>query len=123
MSLVVTEVGVHDEGLRNLLEQLTDDTTMLMIHQAFAKRCDPYVPMLNGPLHESGLAGVTPQYVEYNVPYAHYQYVGQNFNHTLDYHPKATAYWDKVMLEEQGEIFTKELEAILAWRAMQINGS
>ena len=122
MSIVVTEIGVQDKGLRDILENLCDDTTMLMVYQLFAKRCDPYVPRLNGPLHESGLAGVTPQYVEYNVPYAHYQYVGQNFNHTLEFHPKATAYWDKVMLAEQGDIFLKELEATLRWRAMQING-
>lgn len=120
MSLVVSKVAVSGMGFNRFFEELVDDTTMLMIHQAFAKRCDPYVPMLNGPLHESGLAGVTPEYVEYNVPYAHYQYVGQNFNHTTDYHPKATAYWDKVMLQEQGEIFTKELEAILAWRGREI---
>jgi hypothetical protein len=103
-----------------------DDVTMLEINNTFAKRCDPYVPFLEGPLSQSGLAQVTPQFVEYgnsNVPYAHYQYVGENFNHTLDYHPKATAYWDKAMMREQGDAFCKEVEEILTRRAKEIYGS
>lgn len=106
--------------ITNLLVDLpNDDPTMLEIHNLLAKKCDPYVPFLEGPLSQSGLAQVTPDYVQYGngvVPYAHYQYVGENFNHTLDYHPRATAFWDKVMMQEKGEEFCKEIEDILTRR-------
>lgn len=119
MSVVV---DVNPMVLQGVVNSLIDDQTMLAIHNTFAKMCDPYVPMLNGPLHESGLAGVTPKYVEYNVPYAHYQYVGQDFNHTVEYHPKATAFWDQVMMQEKGDEFYKEVEAILLRRAKELYG-
>lgn len=115
-------VNVNNMAIKYTLDALIDDTTMLAIHNTFAKMCDPYVPMLNGPLHESGLAGVTAQGVEYNVPYAHYQYVGENFNHTTEFHPKATAFWDEVMMQEKGEEFSKEVEAILLRRAKELYG-
>lgn len=115
-------VSVDNLAIKYTLDQLIDDKTMLAIHNTFAKMCDPYVPMLEGPLHESGLAGVTPHYVEYNVPYAHYQYVGENFNHTTEHHPKATAFWDKVMMSEKGDEFRQEVEQILLRRAKELYG-
>ena len=42
--------------------------------------CEPLVPFLNGGLRESfqfGNGDVYSDYVEYNSPYAHYQYVGE----------------------------------------------
>lgn len=118
-------VNIDDMKLKVLLNGLIDDTTMLEIHNLFAKMCDPYVPFLEGPLSQSALAQVTPEYVQYGnetVPYAHYQYVGENFNHTLDYHPKATAFWDKVMMTEKGEEFTEQVKDILTRRARELYG-
>lgn len=149
-------VDINNFLLRQMVDELVnDDATMLEVHNAFAKRCDPYVPMAEGPLSQSALAQVTPQYVQYgneSVPYAHYQYVGQvygpNFpitengnivgwfskpnekksptgraiNYNTEKHPKATAYWDKVMMQEQGEVFEKDVENILVRRAKELYG-
>ena len=120
------DIEVSEETLQNVLDKLADDdATMLELHNAFAVRCDKYVPMLNGPLHESGLAQVTESAVTYgggNVPYAHYQYYGVNFNHTKEYHPLATALWDKVMMQNEGDVFTKEVADILGRRAKELYG-
>lgn len=119
------EVQISESSLVNKIENLLDDTTMLEIHNLLAKMCDPYVPMLEGPLHESALAQVTPEYVQYgnsNVPYARYQYYGTEFNHTLDYHPRATALWDKVMMSEQGDLFRQQVTEILKRRARELYG-
>lgn len=46
----------------------------ILLHNALAKQMDPYVPMDTGMLSTSRL--ITPHYVEYTQPYAHYQYTG-----------------------------------------------
>lgn len=116
--------SVFDSALKSLVDDLAKDpTTMLEIANLFAKMCDPYVPFLEGPLSQSGLAQVEPGVVTYGndlVPYAHYQYVGVDFRHTLDYHPKATAYWDEAMLREKGDEFNAQVEAILTRRAKEL---
>lgn len=111
-----------------ILQALADDLqndkpTMLEIANLFAKMCDPYVPFLEGPLSQSGLAQVQPGMVIYGndqVPYAHYQYVGVDFNHTIEHHPRATALWDEVMLQEKGDEFNAQVEQILIRRAREI---
>lgn len=120
-NVVKVKVYVDDSQLREKLTKLTkDDETMLEIHNLYAKMMDPYVPFLEGPLSQT--IEVTPQSVKYTQPYAHYQYVGEGFNHTLDYHPLASAYWDKAMMAARGEEFTKQVEAILIRRANELYG-
>lgn len=137
------------------LQDIVDDATMLEIHTAFAKRCDPYVPMDEGALSQSAFAQVTPQYVQWGneaVPYAHYLYegnvygpnipiiengvivgwfsipnmpkspTGRSMNYSTEKHPRATAHWDEVMMQEQGDEFTKDVENILLRRAREIYG-
>lgn len=52
----------------------TDPDVMLAVHNALARYVDPYVPMQSGML--STVKQITPEYVEYTQPYAHYQYTG-----------------------------------------------
>lgn len=106
--------------IRKRLDDLVDETLMLQIHSAFERYCEEYVPFLTGALAQT--TRVTPEYVEYIQPYAHYQYVGEDFNHTLIYHPKATAYWDKAMMTEKGEAFLREVKALIIRRAKDIYG-
>lgn len=40
-----------------------------------ARQMDPYVPMRQGTLKNTRFIG--PDYVEYRMPYAHYQYIGK----------------------------------------------
>lgn len=99
------------------VDDLIDDTLMLRIHAAFERYCEPYVPFLTGALAQT--TNVTSQYVEYLVPYAHYQYEGDDFNHTLIYHPLASAHWDQAMLNTQGEEFVEQVNALIHQRASE----
>lgn len=113
MSKVQVHVEISD-ALRAKLLEINNPTTMLAIHNTLAKRCNPYVPFLNGPLSQT--AEVSPDGVTYVQPYARYQYYGDNFNHTVEFHPLASARWDKAMLRDHGEEFNTEVKEILKWR-------
>ena len=65
---------------------------------------------------------ITPEYVHYRVPYAHYQYYGDGFNHTTDYHPLATERWDKVAMQTELDSFMEGVKRILEQRAREIYG-
>lgn len=113
------KVEIPEYALKNKLNHLVkDEATMLEIHNLFAKMMDPYVPFLEGPLSQT--IQVTSDGVRYVQPYAHYQYYGVDFNHTLDYHPLASAMWDKAMLAANGDSFIEQVRAILARRIKNI---
>lgn len=122
MSFVDIEVEISDNKLIDALSKLKkDDKTMLELHNLLAKMCDPYVPFLEGPLSQT--IEVSPESVKYIQPYARYQYYGTDFNHTLDYHPLASAKWDEAMMRDHGEEFYKQVESILTRRAQELYGS
>jgi len=102
------------------LKEVNTPTTMLAIHNTLAKRCDPYVPFLEGPLSQTNV--VTDKGVRYIQPYARYQYYGDHFNHTTDFHPLASAHWDKAMLRDHRVEFYREVKDIIDWRLRQTNG-
>lgn len=94
------------------IEQLNQDPRVkLAIHNALAKRCDPYVPFLKGPLSQT--LDITPEGVTYKMVYAQAQYYGLHFRHTLEFHPLATAFWDKAMMRDHGEEFVQEVKEII----------
>lgn len=117
---ITCKVEVNEDALEHKIEELIDDKVMLEIHNKFAQYCNDYVPFLEGPLSQT--IEVSPEGVRYTQPYAHYQYHGEGFNHTLDVHPLATAFWDKVMMQDRGEEFIKAVEEILKDRARQLYG-
>ncbi len=145
--IIRTEVHVDPEAIGAKLENLIDDTTMLQIHNEFARMMDPYVPFKT----DLGNMQVTPEYVRYDTPYAHYHYEGITYGRnvpiiedgiivgwfSLPYEdgkkrptgtelhfqkPKASAHWDKAMLADKREEFVKEVENILRERARQLYG-
>lgn len=68
------EVAVDVNKLTKQFEGLLDDTTMLEIYNLWAKMIEPYVPMESGMLAHG--YEITPNYLKYPGPYAHYQYMG-----------------------------------------------
>ena len=114
MAFIETYVDINDRAIQNKLDTLIDNSTMLEIHNLFAKMCDPYVPFLEGPLSQT--VEVTANSVKYIQPYARYQYYGTDFNHTTDYHPLASAEWDQAMLREKGDEFKAQVRDILRRR-------
>ena len=113
-------VEIDNAVISAILDELTTPDTMLEIHNTLARMCDPYVPFLNGPLSQSGLGGVTSEGVAYTTPYARYQYYGENFNHTVDVHPLASAMWDQAMLRDHGDEFNEQVRRILRDKAREI---
>lgn len=97
-----------EDKLENLLQ---DESLMLSVHNALARYCHPYVPYLHGPLSET--IEVSAEGVTYTQPYARYQYYGDNFNFTKDYHPLATSRWDEAMMRDHGEEFCDEVQELL----------
>jgi hypothetical protein len=118
--IVKFQIQVNDKALRKQIEELADPSTMLAIQNLFAKTIDPWVPFLEGPLSQT--LHITPEYVQYRVPYAHYQYYGDGFNHTTDYHPLATERWDKVAMQTELDSFMEGVKRILEQRAREIYG-
>jgi hypothetical protein len=131
---ITFDVTFNQNSIQQKVDSLINDEVMLEIHNVFAKMCDPYVPFLEGPLSQSGMAQVTSEFVQYGgknyitdgrpngVPYGRYQYYGDGFNHTKDYHPKATAHWDKAMMAENRDAFVQQLKDILVRRAKELYG-
>lgn len=85
----------------------SDDVLMYFGQQA-AKQMTPYVPMDQGPLSQNYI--VTTKYVEYQMPYAHRQFNGDNFNFSKDMHPLATAHWDRAMMAARKDRLTQSVE-------------
>lgn len=140
--IIKTDIKVNPNAIRGKLEDLINDETMLEIHNLYAKMMEPYVPF------SSDLANmeVTPEYVKYDTPYAHYHYEGLVYGPNIPIiedgivvgwfsipgkkkeptgeqlkfqKPKASAHWDKAMLADKKDEFVKQVEAILRRRARQ----
>lgn len=101
--------------------------------------CSPYVPMDSESLDQT--VDITPDYVHYKSPYAHYQYEGEvygpNFpidmgggligfyspptkyptgrklNYSNDKHPLATSRWDKTAMAAKGDQLANDIEAYI----------
>lgn len=119
--LIKVKVTVDVDGIADRFNDLCKDPTlMLSIHNLLAKKCDPYVPFLHGPL--SRTVEITPEYIEYVQPYAHYQYHGEHFNFTKDKHPLATAFWDEAMLKDHRDEFEEEIRQRFVRRYKELYG-
>lgn len=147
MSLRVTStVHVNENAIVGKLEDLIhDQQTMLEIHNLYAKMMEPYVPFGS----DLGNMEVTAEYVKYDTPYAHYDYIGEVYGPNIPIvqdgivvgwfsipnkkkeptgrqltfqKPKASAHWDKAMLAEKRDEFVKQVERILARRARELYG-
>lgn len=127
-----------------------DKTFGIELHNILAKMCDPYVPMMDGDLSQT--IEVTPEYVRYKMPYAHYQYTGIVYGpnipitedgvivgwfsppgqpkfptgypiqYNTQMHPLATKEWDKAMMRDNKDEFLAEVQAALRRRYNDLYG-
>ena len=101
-------------------EKILDDDTKIAVNNLLAKTIDPWVPYLEGPLSQT--LEITPEYIKYLVPYAHYQYYGDGFNHTLEKHPLATERWLEVAMQTEYDSFIQQAREIVERRVRELYG-
>lgn len=105
--------------------RIFDDATMTYVHTRLHAYCSDYVPMDSGALDQT--VDITPEYVHYKSPYAHFQWEGLVFvdergstyalpNHSKhatttllqysdDKHPLATSHWEvAAMAAHKGDL-------------------
>ena len=139
------DVDVNVTKIQTFFAGLNDDAEIkLLVHNAFAKELNPYVPMQTGVLSQTPI--ITDKGVTYTQPYAHYQYTGivygpnipviengtvtgwfsppgkgskhptgRQINYSTELHPLATHHWDEARMRDRGSEFTKEVEKIIKW--------
>lgn len=148
--IVNTEISFDVNKLIHQFDCLiTDDKTMLEIYNLFAKIIEPWVPMDTGILAHG--YEVTPNYLRYHGPYAHYQYMGivygPNFpqfdeagnivgwasppkkyktDRPLEYnkekHERASKEWDKAAMKVVKDQFLEGVRQILIRRHKELYG-
>lgn len=86
------------------------------VQKYFTARCyqhmDKYVPKDTGALRDTVVKGT--DYIKYNMPYAHAQYVGYTKGPVLNYTTPGTGpYWDKRMVSAEIQDVVKECQAFI----------
>lgn len=99
------------------VNRIINDDVKLFANTTWWRLYQEFVPMRNGDLYgDAAITGksddveITPEYIHHKVPYARRMYYGEDFNFSKDKHSKATAYWDKVAFNSQGDKLIKDIE-------------
>lgn len=124
---------------KEIINRIFDDETMTYVHTRLHDYMSPFVPMDAGALDQT--VDITPEYVHYKSPYAHYQWqgevygpnypiyengvltgfyspptkhpTGKKMDYSKDQHPLATSHWEKAMMASKGDEFCKDIEDYL----------
>lgn len=102
-------------------------------HTRMHAYCSPYVPMDSGALDQN--VDITPDFVHYKSPYAHFQWEGKvfvddrgstyakrstskhstnrNLRYATDKHPLATSHWERAMAAAKGDQLAEDIEAYI----------
>lgn len=104
INTIIADLGVEPNG---------------KVQKFFTNTCyrymDKYVPMDTGNLRT--VVTIGPNYVEYEMPYAHYQYVGQreDGSHKIKNHTTAgtTTYWDIRMWNVEKDNIIDEVQTFM----------
>lgn len=137
------EININLSGVtQNINKVITDDATLIAVHNLFAKLINPWVPMDEGVLSQT--VEINKDFIRYNTPYAHYQYIGMIYGPNIpkkdedgniigwwsppgkkknptgrpitygtEKHPLATKEWDKVAMQTELTKFQDGVKAIL----------
>lgn len=122
-----------------IVGRILGDDTRLYANTRLHALCDPYTPMDSGMLSQN--VEITPEYVQYKSPYAHYQWEGKvygpnipitedgqmvgfyspplkkptdrNLVYSKDKHPLATSHWERAMAVAKGQQLADDITAYL----------
>ncbi|MDR2046529.1 MAG: minor capsid protein [Clostridiales bacterium] len=136
----ITDIKVNLDGIKTKINGAIDDGFMTFAHAELKRLSDKYVPFgyynkESVGAKDKGQGGIlagsaipSAEYLEYAVPYAHYQYAGKVMNmrtktytgaelqYTTEKHPLAGKEWDKAMIRSEGHTFTRILGKALERR-------
>ena len=129
MSLTVT----WNRTPAQIAKRIFDEQTMTYVHTRLHAYCSEYVPMDSGMLDQT--VDITPKYVHYKSPYAHFQWEGLVFvdergstyalpshskhpterklQYSPDHHPLATSHWEQAAMAAHKDDLCKDIEAYL----------
>lgn len=102
------KIKVQIDG-KKIANKVINDDVRVFANEDWYKLYEPFVPKRKGILY--GDIEITKDYIHHKVPYARRMYYGENFNFNKG-QPLATAYWDKVAWESQGDKLIKDIEKI-----------
>lgn len=116
--------------------RIFDDAAMTYAHTRLHAYCSDYVPMDSGALDQT--VEITPKYVHYKSPYAHFQWEGVVFvdergstyalpnhskrptntplHHSTDHHALATSHWEVAAMAAHKGDLCRDIEAYLRRR-------
>lgn len=129
MKLEIKEIKLKDG--KKTFQRIFGDSTMTFVHTRLHAYCSDYVPMDSGMLDQT--VDITPEYVCYRSPYAHYQWAGvvygpnipiykdgvlkgfispptkhptgKKMQYSTDKHPLATSHWEvAAMAAHKGDL-------------------
>jgi hypothetical protein len=100
---ILSRIGINEEGK---VQKFYTDTCY--------KHMDKYVPKDTGNLRDNVDKGI--DYIEYESPYAHAQYVGFTKGEVRNYTTPGTGpYWDKRMVSAEMKDIEKEVQRYLEY--------
>ena len=109
-----------DVKLKKSIGQIVSDSGVNDSARIFAaeeamKLMDEYVPMNTGALAQSAEVSVRDGkgIVYYSKPYAAVCYYGDKRNFSREKHQKASAFWDRAMMQGAGKDFVKSVESFI----------
>lgn len=102
ISVIKADLGINPNGK---VQRFFTDTCR--------KKMDKYIPMDTGALADTWDMGA--DYITYEQPYAHYQYIGISHSgkpliHSTEKHPYAGPYWDKRMWSAEGKDVVRKVQ-------------
>lgn len=139
ITISVGDVNIDVHGITSRAEN--DPAFWTFAATEWHKLYKDYVPMKEGLLYNQ--VNITPKQIEHTAPYAHYQYegrvygpnilivegeratgfflqpnrrkkpTGKSLQYSKQYHPKASAKWDKAAAPTQGPKLAKTLQGYI----------
>lgn len=124
------KISVEVFNPKKTFKRIFSDDVRKYAHTQLHAYCSPYVPMDSGALDQT--VDITPNYVHYKSPYAHFQWDGKVFvdergstyakrntskhatdrhlKYSPDKHPLATSHWEQAAMKAKGGQLAEDIE-------------
>lgn len=106
-------ISVEIFNPKKTFKRIFSDDVRKYAHTRLHAYCSPYVPMDSGALDQT--VDITPDYVHYKSPYAHFQWEGteRNLKYSIDKHPLATSHWERAAMTAKGDRLAEDIETYI----------